>query len=239
MAIDETIMCFVRDGRVLPTIRFYGWNPPCLSIGYSQDLSVVNMGNCRKSGINIVRRITGGKAVLHNNELTYTIVAPKSFLSKSLKESFRIISDPILKTLRQFGIPVSSGDGSVSKSSSPICFQETSHYEINANGKKIAGSAQARKDGIMLQHGTILLDFDAEELCSLFNVDNYEYEVAKTKAGVTSVKHELGMEIDLNKFKSLLIENFVESLNLTLYRESLTVEETDFAINLEEKYKNV
>ncbi len=239
MAIDECVMCFVREKKVLPTIRFYQWDPPCLSLGYAQSLSEIDSDNCKSRNVNIVRRVTGGRAVLHDAELTYSVVAPQKFFPKSLSESFIIISSPILKTLNQFGMKCSFSSCHSTKPRTPICFQEKSSHEITISGKKIVGSAQARIGGTVLQHGSIMLDFNADKLCSLFKTESYSDEVKKTASKVTSIKHELKRDIDLYILKSKLVENFQIALSIKLNNDKLTNEELLFAKNLEEKYRNV
>lgn len=239
MAMDETVMHFVREWEVMPTIRLYQWNPPCLSLGYFQTLSDVNLAKCREKQVSVVRRLTGGKAVFHDKELTYSIICPGSYFPKSVKESYKIISTPILETLRQLKLNVSLKNDNVVKTISPICFQESSFYEVNINGKKIVGSAQARIKNVLLQHGSILLDFDARFLCSLFNVDRFEEEVEKTGRTVTSVNNELGEDVDLGKLKSILVENFKNAFNIKLIKTELSKDELIFAKRIEWKYKNV
>lgn len=239
MAIDETVMRFVKEEKVKPSLRFYQWSPACLSIGYSQILSEVNITNCKKYGIDIVRRMTGGKAVLHEKELTYSIIVNRNFFPKSLKESFKIISNPILKSLKELGINASLHNSETPKLEGPICFHESSSYEINVNNKKIVGSAQARKNGITLQHGSILLSFDAEKLCSLFKVSDRERVVRRSKEKITSINNELNHETDLNRLKSLLIKHFEKELNINLKSSVLTDEELLCSKNIEGEYRNV
>ncbi len=237
MAVDEALMALVRNDESLPVIRFYQWRPACLSLGYFQSISDVNLFNCGKSGVDVVRRITGGGAVLHENELTYSFIAPQDFLPQSIRDSFRTVLTPVCSALQQAGLNVSMQNGSSKKRESPICFHESSHYEINANHKKIVGSAQARIRGVALQHGSILLDFDAEKLCLLFKTDDHKTEKDKALATATSIKHELKKEIDLDALKSALKDNFVKALDIELEEQELAGKELDFAREFEERYE--
>ncbi|MGR3178841.1 MAG: lipoate--protein ligase family protein [Candidatus Anammoxibacter sp.] len=243
MALDEAVMSFVRTGKVLPTIRLYQWRPSCLSLGHFQILSDINMAKCKEQGVDIVRRLTGGKAVLHNDELTYSFIAPRTFLSRSIKKSYKTIADPILNTLKQLGLNASLNNEKTNKVSSPICFYDSSCYEINVNNKKIVGSAQTRIKDVFLQHGSILLDFDPDVLCFLFDTkdDNVNNSVDNRDIGkrVTSIKQETNKSIELPALKSLLIENFEKSLNIEITTEEITDEELLLAKELEDNYEHV
>lgn len=239
MAVDETIMHFVRQEKTLPTIRFYQWRPSCLSIGYFQGLSEIDIDNCKKFGVDIVRRITGGKAVLHNEELTYSIIAPEGLFPRSIIESYKIISTPISETLRRLGLNATLKSNNIKKTSSPICFHESSYYEINVNNRKIVGSAQARLGGVLLQHGSILLDLDAKGLCALFNISNNAQEVKKTWERGTSLNKESKRAVGLIEIKSVLIKNFEDALDIELAKGELTEEELWFAREKEEEYRDV
>ena len=239
MALDETVMDFVRNGKTLPTVRFYQWSPLCVSLGYFQRLNEINVNNCKKLGINIVRRITGGKAVLHNNELTYSFIAPQTFLPRSIIESYKIIATPILNALYQLGLKVSLTDKKIAIGSSSFCFFEQSYYEININNKKIVGSAQARIKDVLLQHGSIMLDYSPEIFSHIFNTKESNIDKNKIIKRVTSIRHEMQENINLSKLKSLLIENFERSLNIKTIKMKPTEDELLITESLKEKYKDV
>ena len=197
MAMDEAVMNFVRTEKVPPTIRLYQWGPPCLSLGYFQTLGDININNCKERGVDIVRRLTGGKAVLHNDELTYSFIVPKTFLPRSINESYKTIAEPILNTLKQLGLNASLKNGNIDKTGSPICFYESSCYEINVNNKKIVGSAQARIRDVFLQHGSILLEFDPDMICFLFDTKDNNVNNKDIGERVTSIKQETNKSIEL------------------------------------------
>jgi lipoate-protein ligase A len=151
MAIDEAILEFAGKGVVPPTLRLYSWSPACLSLGYAQPVRDVQIEDLVSRGWEIVRRPTGGRAILHTDELTYSVCGQLSehHLSGGVLESYHNLSLALLKALDLIGInadptrvttPLSPQD-----KNNPVCFEVPSNYEITVNGKKLIGSAQARK----------------------------------------------------------------------------------------------
>lgn len=172
MAVDEALMYSVGQADAPPTLRLYGWNPPTLSIGYFQRATSVNLQALQAQRIGFVRRPTGGRAVLHAQEVTYAIVVKEgTILPSSISASYRMLSEGIAHALRALGLdaematlPSSSTHG---EQSSAACFDAPSWHELVVDGKKVAGSAQWRQHGALLQHGSILLDHNIEQLFSL------------------------------------------------------------------------
>ncbi len=170
MAIDEAIFQNLIEGRSYPTIRFYDWDPPTLSYGYHQKVTKeIDFAEMKKLGFGYVRRPTGGRMVLHNNEVTYAIIAPISeHLAGSVLESYSAISKALAEGLKLIGIEVNFEKGSLSsahqRQSSNPCFASSSRFELNYKTKKIIGSAQIRKKNALLQHGSILLNYDQSQL---------------------------------------------------------------------------
>ena len=152
MAIDEALLA-----SKTPVLRFYRWKPSALSLGYFQSIKDIDIKACKKHNVDIVRRITGGKTVLHDNELTYSIIIDENKMPKSIIDSYKIISKGILIALKNIGLKPEMKEAINKKTTSAICFNEPSYYEIIVNNKKIVGSAQTRKQGKLLQHGSILI----------------------------------------------------------------------------------
>jgi len=155
MALDEMLMKSVGKSTTdTPTLRIYGWDPLAVSIGYFQSVEQeVNTEICKKTGVEFVRRVTGGGAVLHDSELTYSFITRK--YPQNILESYRLICDPIISCLVNLG------------------FNEPRFVPLNdvlVDGKKVSGNAQTRKDGILLQHGTILLDVDLDKMFSVLRI---------------------------------------------------------------------
>lgn len=178
MATDEAILQHVSRGDSLPTIRFYGWVPSAVSIGYFQSLQKeVRLDVCQSRGVDVVRRLTGGGAVYHDTtgEITYSIIAPESFFSKGILESYHEIEQPILDALQKMNIAADfSGIN-----------------DLVASGKKISGNAQTRREGVLLQHGTILYDVNVDTMFDVLNVGEEKIRdkfITNVKERVTSLK---------------------------------------------------
>ncbi|MEK6713694.1 MAG: hypothetical protein AABY41_05830, partial [Nitrospirota bacterium] len=176
MAVDEAIAIAVRDGKVPPTLRFYTWDPPCISIGYFQKLDETLMSFVHQR--DIVRRITGGRAVFHGNDLSYSVVSrtDNKLFPDNIKGTYTGIAKALIAGLRNIGInpdPIEENPGEkkgtgaffplrekrlLSPFSPLLCFNTTLGHEITVNGKKLIGSAQRRWRDVFLQHGSILIN---------------------------------------------------------------------------------
>ena len=237
MAIDEAILSHCK----IPTLRVYGWKPSAISLGYNQDIDEVNTDYCKKNKINIVRRITGGKAVFHDNEITYSFILPEDLglLPKEINESYKEIANALILALKKFNI-----DAEIKKTpekiKTSICFNSSNWYELLVNDKKISGSAQRRIHGKILQHGSILTDFDYEKNASLFNFNNNFgniNDLTNLKNRITSIKNELNMSISHKEFSDAIKNGFKENFNFSMANDKLNHEEITMAKKLsKEKY---
>jgi lipoate-protein ligase A len=166
MAVDEAVARAVGDGQAPATLRFYAWRTPTVSLGYLQRTpGGVDLPACRREGIGLVRRITGGRAVLHADELTYSAAVPLrgSWRSLSVSEVFARIACGLIAGLRCLGVKASLGEfqtGTPGGRQEDACFLLRRMPAILVDGQKLIGSAQRRWDRSLLQHGSILLDFD-------------------------------------------------------------------------------
>ena len=173
MAVDEAILNNVIKKQSPPTIRFYDWNPPTASCGYNQSAKKeVDLKILKEKGYGFVRRPTGGRLVLHKNEITYSVIAPlEGFLSGNITHTYSLISLSLAKGLKKIGVDVSLEKGLLSSASqretANPCFTSTSRYELSYKNRKIVGSAQVRKENCFLQHGSILLDENQKEVGEL------------------------------------------------------------------------
>src|SRR3984893_1975400 len=163
MAVDEILLDSVAAGAAPPTLRFYEWMPACLSLGYFQPFDVVDMDGCRRLGVDVVRRPTGGRAILHDRELTYSVALPASLLGHDggVLPSYYRLSLALQDGLRRLGVPATLAPQSAARSPvahGPVCFDRPSAHEILLQGRKLAGSAQMRRAGGILQHGSILVE---------------------------------------------------------------------------------
>lgn len=183
MALDEAICESISNGESPPTIRIYTWNPSAVSIGYFQGIkNEVNLDECKIKNIDVVRRRTGGGAVYHDRdgEITYSIIGPVNLFPRDIIKSYEEICQSIIFGLKELGI---------NSHFSPI-------NDVIVNDKKISGNAQTRRDGILLQHGTILYDVDVDTMFTLLKVDD---EKMKDKL-VQSVKKRVTRILDFGDF---------------------------------------
>ncbi|MBA7595389.1 Octanoyltransferase LipM [subsurface metagenome] len=257
MAIDEAIMIANLEGLVPPTIRFYQWSPPAVSLGYFQNLKKeINVDACKNMGIDIVRRPTGGKAVLHDKELTYSFVIRERhpLVNDSILETYKKISGGMIRGLSYLGIkaelvplreklksdPLLKGEKSEIRHSDfkSICFSVPSQYEVKVEGKKIVGSAQVRKREIVLQHGSLLIELEKDKLFSVFNFPSVQIrERLKTRFNATSLEEILKKKIKFSELSEILPRGFEEEFGVRLVEGKLTEQEEKISKDLlENKY---
>nr|WP_248278509.1 biotin/lipoate A/B protein ligase family protein [Bacillus sp. DNRA2] len=238
MALDELLLIWHSEGKIPPTIRFYGWNPPSLSIGYFQKVDrEINMDAVVNYGLGFVRRPTGGRGVLHEDELTYSVIVKENYpgMPTTVTEAYRFISEGILHGFQllglqaEFAVPHSETDKEALKNPrSAVCFDAPSWYELVVEGRKVAGSAQTRQKGVILQHGSILLDLDEDKLFSLFKYPNERIKermqlAFKNKA--VAINDISRHPITLTEAKEAFRQGFSEGLNIAFEQYELTREQ--------------
>src|SRR3989338_5213048 len=251
MAIDEAILHYCK----IPTLRIYGWKPAAISIGYNQGIEKeINLDYCEKNDISIVRRLSGGKAVFHDNEITYSFILPENsnLIPLEINESYKVIANALIIALKKIGINAEMKK-TPEKIATPICFNSSNWYEILVNGRKISGSAQRRINGKVLQHGPILINFDYNKNSLIFNSNNNFDNINilnNLKNRVTSIKNELkntgtkfgihyvdNKKIYYNELREAIRFGFKENFGFDMVNDSLTSEEIKLAEKLrEEKY---
>lgn len=245
MAIDEAILESVIAGVSQATLRLYAWTPACLSLGYAQPVADVDRDALGQRGFELVRRPTGGRAILHGDELTYSVIGTEQDprLSGGVLESYCNLSLALLEALRLLGIraqalekpltqsplseniPVDNSKAHKATNQNPVCFEIPSNYEITAGGKKLIGSAQARRKDGVLQHGTLLLYGD---LTRIIQVLNFRDGAARERAAsrllerATTAEEAAGRVITWDEAASAYVRGFREGLNLELEPGELT-----------------
>jgi lipoate-protein ligase A len=226
MALDEA---FFRLAAEVPILRIYSWNPPGLSLGYFQKYSDFDDGKLReiaalaKSEIPVlVRRPTGGGAIFHWNELTFSIVTkyPNPIIPESVAESYERINSALIGAFAAFGIDATTrSDATFKRSPEIFCFNRVLPCDVVASGKKLAGSAQKRSGGRFLAHGSVPLD------------DN---PCAETS---TSVSQEAKRKVSFSEFEDAFVKSFQDVLCATLFEDDIAADELSRAHKLEkEKY---
>jgi lipoate-protein ligase A len=223
MALDEAIMEAVAAGDSPPTLRFYQWAPPCLSLGKRQVLDGVDLVACRADGVDVVRRATGGWAILHTDELTYSVAlhANDPRVSGAILETYRTLSQGLIAGLRLLGAaaqmnPVIPGGA---QNTSAACFEVPSAYEITVGGRKLIGSAQTRPAGKVLQHGSLPLYGDIGRVARYLTFrDDGEREAleAHLRARATTLSDALGRPVAFHETAQAMSRGFSEALNLEL-----------------------
>jgi len=222
MAIDEALLYYGK-----PTLRFYKWKPSAISIGYFQSIEEeVNLELCKQHGIDVVRRITGGGAVYHdmNGEITYSFVSPEYILPNKILDSYRLICGAIAQGLKKFGLKA----------------EYVGINDIVVGGKKISGSAQTRRYGNILQHGTVLLRVDVKKMFSFLRVSKEKIsdkEIKSIEERVTSIEREIGDVNEVEVIKAI-IEGFKEKMGLEFYEGKIEEKEIKMANELRKKYES-
>ncbi|WP_164908500.1 lipoate--protein ligase family protein [Halobacillus litoralis] len=233
MALDEALMNWHRQGKIPPVIRFYGWKPAGLSVGYFQKVKgKIDLEGVQKHGYKLVRRQTGGRAVLHDNELTYSVIVSEDHkdMPASVKEAYLVLSKGLLKGFTNLGIQADFAipDGKLDVAGSAVCFEEPSWYELIVDGKKAAGSAQTRKKGVILQHGSIPIDVDDMKLFDMFIYKNERIKERARKAfgdkavAINQIREET---VGFDETKAAFKDGFEKGLNIHLEPFELSEEQ--------------
>ena len=246
MAADEAILEHIGRGEAVPTLRLYAWDPPCLSLGQGQPFADVDTARLEERGWDVVRRPTGGRAILHTDEITYSIIAPadEPRVVGSILESYNRMSVALLEAVKALGLPVEIKEdtGPNRETPNPVCFEVPSAYEITVNGKKLIGSAQARRKEGVLQHGSLPLTGNLARITEVlvFPDDSARADaVARLLARATTVQSVLGHEVLWNDAAQAFVWAFEAKLGLTLEIGELSASERSRADELvHQKYNH-
>ncbi len=228
MAIDEAIAIARLRHQTPNTLRLYRWNPSAVSIGYFQSIEKeVNLPACKEYGVDVIRRITGGGAVYHdyNGEITYSIVVPENDpkMPRDILESYQLICGAIVNGLKHID---------VESEFKPV-------NDITAGGKKISGNAQTRRHGVVLQHGTVLVDSDIQRMFQVLRVSDAKISDKLIKAveeRVTNIRRYLDRKVSFKEVRDALVQGFEETLDIELKPGELTGDEEKLVKELKEKY---
>jgi lipoate-protein ligase A len=253
MAVDEAILEAVGRGDVPATLRLYAWEPACLSIGYAQSTSDVDLEALDDFGWDLVRRPTGGRAILHTDELTYAVIGPKNDprLTGSVVDSYQKISRALLHAIKLLEVNADTFEvqdldlkesDQIRKTQNPVCFEVPSNYEITVGGKKLIGSAQARRKGGVLQHGSLPLGGDLTRVTRVLDFPDQDARsdaAARLLDRAATMEHILGYDTPWESVVQAFTTAFGEALQLNLQETDLTKTELDRANELiQEKYSH-
>ena len=246
MAVDEAISRGIAEGRVPPTLRFYAWAPPCVSLGRNQPIAGIDLAQIAALGYQVVRRPTGGRAILHTDELTYSLIAPPEhpLMTGYVLDSYLRISHGLVAGLRRLGIAAEEAPGTnrAGPDVSAACFEVPSAYEIVAGGRKILGSAQARRAKSVLQHGSLPLTGDLTRLvdCLALPDEAARSALRASLAGHAATVAELaGRPVSFDEAVEALCAGMAEALGIELVEAELTDQERAWAAEMmRDRYAN-
>ncbi len=228
MAIDEAILNAVAEEASPPTLRFFAWEPATLSLGYGQPIADVDQDRLAHRGWGLVRRPTGGRAILHTDELTYSVTAPmeEPRVVGSVVESYRRLSQGLLSGLQRLGLSARADPKDPATTTrapdgtpivNPVCFEVPSDYEITADGRKLLGSAQVRKRGVVLQHGTLPLWGDITRILDGLAYADAERETLRARVrSRAATLADIGLHASWEDAADAMAQGFSEALGLTL-----------------------
>jgi len=226
MAIDEALLNLNAEGRSPNTIRFWRWQPSTVSIGCFQSVKrEVDLEVAKRYGVDVVRRITGGGAVFHDHggELTYSVVCKQGDVPNDIIESYRLICGGLVRGFEHLGLRAEF---------KPV-------NDVHANGKKISGSAQTRRWGSVLQHGTVLISPDVRKMFELLRVSREKISdkfIASVYERVTTIEREIGRKPTFEEVREAMLTGFEQALDVELVEGELTGEEVALAVKLQPKY---
>lgn len=230
MAMDEAILRARSEGRAPNTIRLYRWRPSAVSIGYFQSLEEeVDLEACQRMGVDVVRRLTGGGAVYHDHEgeITYSLIAPETDFKvpRDIPESYRVICGCLVRALGHLGLKAEFR---------PI-------NDILVGGRKVSGNAQTRRLGVVLQHGTVLIECDVRKMFTVLKVSEEKIRdklIRTAEERVTSVRRELGRQVSFGEVREALIKGFEEGLDIRLEPGEPSDYEMELVEVLRERYRS-
>ena len=230
MAIDEAIMIARIKDKIPNTLRFYGWNPSAVSIGRFQTIQdEINLDSCKTFGVDVVRRISGGGAVYHdtNDEITYSVIMKKENSETSdIIQIYNKICDGLIETLRSINI-----NAEYQKGSSRQC------PNITIGGRKVSGSSQANRKGVILQHGTLLLNVNLSKMFTFLRIRNKTKAdvLAIAKNRITSVMDESDNEVSQSEICPILVKGFEKTFNAKMVEGNLAKDELNNAKKLQKE----
>jgi lipoate-protein ligase A len=238
MAVDEAILSTLLEENSAPTLRLYGWSPPCLSLGRSQSFAEVDLAACRAAGVDVVRRPTGGRAILHTDELTYSVSLRQTdpLAAGGILESYRRLSEGLLAGLQNLCVDAVQAEGSRQRTDdlTAVCFDTPSSYEVTVGGRKLVGSAQWRgRDGV-LQHGTLPLCGDLGRILAYLDLSDAEREAQRQalRRRALTLEEALGRPVSFAQAAQALADGFARALGITLIPGGLTGPERELAAQL-------
>jgi len=251
MALDEALLILCQGKDVPPVLRLYQWDPEAVSIGYSQVIEkILDLRKCKEMNLDVVRRITGGRAVLHDNDLTYSVCSSKDhfdLLGESINETYRRVSQAFLKSLDLLEIKGEWEKKSYRDSCPTLsgfqkpCFSSSLRYEIKVHGRKLIGSAQRRYKDRFIQHGSIPLKTQNLDLLDLLpEMDQERKQMMKTRLErrAVSIQDLLSTDPDISQIVSAIKSGFSSFFSVDPTEVELSAQERKLTEKLIPKYRS-
>lgn len=242
MAVDEALLVEMRER---PVLRFYSWKPHCLSLGYGQRCSVADHGRLAERGYSLVRRPSGGGAILHAREVTWSLVLPAAhpLASGSIDEGYRRIALVMREALRSLGIAATLEAGGESRQSLPACFETPARHELVVNGRKLLGCARVQRRHALLQHGSLPLAGDVAAVAAVLDYPDAQAreEAAKRlrSQAITLADASQGASFGAGQVAQAIVDAFRACHDLEFLESELSPAEGERALELEaERYGN-
>jgi len=215
-------------------LRFYGWDHPTLSFGrMTRKVDDIDLEYCRNHDIRLVKRISGGKTVLHHHELTYSFISDTALFPDSVVDTYRIISQILLNSFQYFGLGTEMSADKADDTDSSICFREASAFELTVNSKKLVGSAQYRKRDRFFQHGSILLDIDWQAWKQIWRLPDDSTEL---ESRITCINRELTDRPTITDLVTVITEAFGSFFKAKMVEPVLTQQDREEISVLSKKY---
>jgi lipoyl(octanoyl) transferase len=233
MAIDEALFQLHVPGQSLPVLRFYSWEPPALSLGYFQRHSRIDLTACRKRGLDVVRRITGGRAVLHEQDLTYSVVADTaSGIPSSPEGAYRLLCRGLLAGFRTLGFDAAFGEEEGGAVQEEICFARATAGDLVFSGRKFAGNAQTWLGETLLQHGSLVLEPQEETWAALLPTIPAQSLRRLLRSRTVSLGEILGRKIEPAELQDTLCQGMAAALNIQFTEDTLSAVEENLSREL-------
>jgi len=235
MSLDLALEDIMYQKKSLPVLRFYQWKPYCISLGKNQKIEGININKCKEDNVDVVFRPTGGRAVFHSEELTYSVIFYDDLIQGGLNKTYNNISLAFVSGLKKMRLNADFTStnpdfrGLYKSGLSALCFSSSARFEVNINGKKLIGSAQRRKGNVVLQHGSILVGEYHKKLVDYLNVSNEKKSAMKEQLNekTISIKEVLKEENNIiNTLQEALIEGFKENFDAEFIESNLTYKES-------------
>lgn len=243
MALDQALLQCATDPTFPPTLRFQRWIPPALSIGRFQELEYIDLEACRGRGIDVVRRPTGGRSILHLDDFTYSLVLPSHLrLPDRVVEAYALISRGIVAALRFLGLDpaIHVGGGSDYARSGAACFAASTQADLRCGDRKVCGSAQLRRNGAVLQHGSLLLQDHSGLHFDLLRFKSQEERLSQLwayRSNCVSLR-ELGVDASWEELAECFLRGFEESFDIRIQESGLEGREEELWRSLTPSYRS-